>query len=141
MSATGTIWIVFGLVVVIGQFISSTNFAAAQRFGFQEKDASTDPLFRRLELNTARWDLVVWWVLPVTGGLVLLDHPWWPLLALVAGGISIDTAGRETAKVLGLMRNGIKTGTTGESRVFFGFLGVMLLVGVWCVVLGFAALI
>jgi hypothetical protein len=141
MIATGIVCIVFGLIVVIGQLISVIDFGLAQRLGLQEKDDETDPLHRRLELNTARWDLAVFWTLPAAGGLMLAHHAWWPFVALVAGAVCVDTAGRETAKVVGLSRQGVKTGSVSETRLFFCFLGIMLLIGVWCVGFGFAALI
>jgi hypothetical protein len=87
----------------------------------------------RLELNTARWDLVVLWTLPVTGILMLLNHAWWPYLALVNGGVYVDTAGRETAKVLGLSEHGVRTGSGKETRLYFSLIGAMALIGLWCI--------
>jgi hypothetical protein len=139
MTATGVVWVVFGLMVVIAQVISTVDFDLAQRLGLQEKDDDTDPLFRRLELNTARWDLVVLWTLPAAGVLMLADHEWWPWLALVAGGVCVDTAGREVAKVLGLRTHGVKTGSAAEARFLFLFFFIMSLIGVWCVVYGLVA--
>ena len=138
LTATGIVCVIFGLVCVIGQLISVINFDLAQRLGLQERNDATEPLYRQLELNTARWDLVVLWTLPAAGALMLVDHAWWPYLALIAGGVHVDTAGRETAKVLGLSGHGVKTGSLKETRLFFGFLGTMFLIGVWCVALGLA---
>jgi hypothetical protein len=141
MTATGIVWVVLGSIIVIGQFISTIDFRLAQKLGLQEKDDGTDPLFRRLELNTARWDLVVLWTLPAAGFLMLVDHAWWPYVALVAGGIHVDTAGRETAKVLGLRTHGVRTGSERDARLFFFFMGFMSLIGVWCIAYGLGALI
>jgi hypothetical protein len=138
---TGIVCVVFGSIVVIGQLISTVNFGLAQNLGLQEKDADTEPLYRRLELKTAGWDLFVLWTLPAAGVLMLVDHPWWPYLTLVAGGVCVDTAGRETAKVLGLRRHGVKTGSKKERRLYFSFSGPMMLIGLWCVAYGFASLI
>ena len=121
MTATGLAWVVFGLIAVIGQSISTFNFSLAQKLGLQEKNDATEPLFRQLELNTAKWDLCVHWTLPATGVLMLDGHPWWPCLALVAGGVLVDTAGRETAKVLGLRKDGVGTGSGTEARLYFCF--------------------
>jgi len=107
----------------------------------QEKNDETEPLFRRLELNTARWDLYILWTLPAAGALMLVDHAWWPYLALVAGAVWVDTAGRETAKILGLGKHGVKTGSAKEARLFFCFMGLMALIGVWCLACGFSAVI
>jgi hypothetical protein len=141
LATTGVICVLFGLVGFIGQLISTVDFRLAQKLGLQEADAETDPLHRRLELNTAKWDLVVSWVLPMAGALMLLDHPWWPFVALVAGGISVDTAGRECAKILGLREHGVKTGGRSETRLYVGFMTLMLLIGVWCIAYGLVTLI
>jgi len=138
---TGTACVLLGLVWFSGQLISTLNFSLAQKLGLQEKNDETEPLFRRLELNTARWDLVVLWTLPVAGVLMLVEHSWWPYLALVAGGVYVDTGGRETAKVLGLSKHGVKTGSRKEARLYFWFTGIMALIGVWCITFGFATLI
>ena len=140
LTITGIVCVLFGLVCVVGQLISVVNFPLAQKLGLQEKNDSTDPLYRRLELNTARWDLIVLWTLPAAGVLMLVDHAWWPYLTLVAGGCCIDTAGRETAKVLGLAKQGVRTGSYAETRLFFVFLGAMFLIGVWCVAVALASL-
>jgi hypothetical protein len=134
--AMGIVALLFGLLVFVGQFISTVNFPLAQRLGLQEKDDSTEPLHRRLELNTARWDLAVFWILPLAGILMLLDHSWWPYLALIAGGILIDTAGRETAKLLGLREQGVRVGTSQEVRQFQGFFGLMAVIGLWLAIYG-----
>ena len=139
--ATGIICLVLGMIVLIGQIISTVNFRFAQRLGLQEKDDDTDPLFRRLELNTARWDVLVLWTLPAAGLLMLADHIWWPYLALVAGGISIDTAGRETVKVLGLGKHGVKTGSGKETKLYSCFMAGLFLIGMWCIIFGLAKLV
>lgn len=139
--ATGFVCLVFGLIGLTGQLISTLNFSLAQRLGLQEKHENTDPLFRRLELNTAKWDLFVLWALPAAGILMLTNHPWWPYMSLVAGGISVDTAGREAAKVLGLLHHGVRTGSDTEVRLYFSFMGMKLLIGFWCVVYAAATLV
>jgi hypothetical protein len=140
LTVTGIVCVLFGLVCFVGQLISVVNFSLAQKLGLQEKNDSTEPLYRQLELNTARWDLVVLWTLPAAGTLMLVEHSWWPYLALVAGGICVDTAGRETAKVLGLGKHGVKTGSQKETRLFFAFLGAMLLIGIWSIAYGLATM-
>jgi hypothetical protein len=141
ITATGLVCVVFGLVGFVGQLISTVNFGLSQRLGLQEADDETDPLYRRLELNTARWDLFVLWTLPAAGVLMLFDHVWWPYLAIVAGSVHMDTAGREAVKVLGLSKHGVRIGTTKEKRLCFSYFGLMLLIGVWCVAYGVATLI
>jgi len=127
----GTICVLFGLLGWVGQFLSSVNFPLAQRLGLQEKGEGTDALFRLVELNGARWDSVVLWTLPAVGILMLLDHAWWPCLALVAGGIHIDTGGREAAKYLGLFRSGVRVGDAGDRKKAYGTYLFLTGIGLW----------
>jgi hypothetical protein len=138
---TGIAALVFGLIGLVGQAVSSASFPLAQRLGLQEKDDATDPVFRRLELETARWDLVVLWTLPLTGILMLIDHSLWPYLALIAGGVHVDTAGRESAKWRGLRAEGVRIGRPKEARIFLGFLGVTGAVGLWVILFALRELV
>ena len=104
-------------ILYFGQLISVLDFRLAQRLGLQESPEATDALASHLELWTARWDLAWLWTLPAAGTLMLLDHPWWPYAALIGGAASIDTGGREAAKVRGLIRRGIRIGTDGQRRL------------------------
>jgi len=140
LTTSGIFAVVFGSMIVVGQIISAINFRLAQKLGLQEKGDDTDPLFRRLELSTARWDLFVLWTLPAAGVLMLVDHGWWPYLALLAGGVYVDTAGRETAKFFALRSQRVKTGSTREGRTFLTAMGLMSLIGLWCIGLAFARL-
>lgn len=115
--ALGIVALLFGLVGVVGQLVSAIDFRLAQRLGLQEADEHTDPLYRRLELNTARWDLFVLWTLPVAGILMWVAHPWWPYVALLAGGVHADAGGRETVKLLGLRAQGVRIGSPREVRM------------------------
>ncbi len=123
---------------LIGQVVSALDFRLAQLWGLQEKDDETDPLHRHLELNTARWDLLVIWLLPAAGVLMLLDHSWWPFVALAAAGVYVDTGGREFVKLSGLRHEGVRVGGPQEVRIGRAFLGLMILVGL---VVGIYALI
>ena len=129
--ATGVIALVLGLVGFGGQLISTLDWSFAQKLGLQEDDAHVDPLFQRLERNTALWDVAIWWTLPLAGLVMLLDHPWWPMAAIFAGGVYADTAGRELAKLRGLDREDIRTGTAGDSRTRLVFFMVTGGVGLW----------
>lgn len=128
-TAIGIVCVGFGGLGMLAQFVSAVDFESAQRWGLQESDDRTDPLYRRLERNTARWDVLVAWTLPVAGVLMLADHSWWPFVALAAGGVYADSGGREIVKILGLRSEGIRTGTTAEVRVGLAVLGIWTLVG------------
>ena len=109
----GVLCLIAGLLY-LGQLISVVNFSLARRLGLQESTDHTDPIFSYLELWTARWDLWVLWILPAAGILLLIDHWLWPYAAMIGGGASLDTGGREAAKVLGLKGKGVRVGSRFE---------------------------
>lgn len=139
--ALGLLALIVGAFGVVGQVVSALDFRVAQRLGFQEKDEGTDALYRLLELHTARWDLFVLWTLPVAGILMLLDHPWWPYAALLAGGVNLDAGGREAAKILGARAAGVRVGTPRETRFGLGALTILALLGLALAVYSLAVLL
>ncbi len=126
--ALAIICILYGAFGWLGQLISGINYPMAQRLGLQESDEGTDLLFRHAEANTARWDALVLWTLVAAGILMLMEHPWWPILSLVAGSIYLDGAGRESAKYMGLHKSGVRIGTAKQVRVAKVFFASMFLV-------------
>lgn len=132
--ALGIVALVFGSANVAAQLISTVDFRLAQRLGLQERREETEPLYSHLELNTARWDLAVLWTLVLAGILMLMDHAWWPWTALIAGGIYVDTGGREMAKLAGLAAEGIKVGSPTERQFGLAFLALLGAVGLALIV-------
>lgn len=131
--ACGIVCLLFGLLGTVGQLISTVNFPLAQRLGLQEADEHTDALYRHAEHNTARWDIVVNWTLPLAGALMVFGHAWAPYVALVAGGIHLDTGGREIVKVWALRAHSVSIGTHKESKMTIGFLVAISVVGAWTI--------
>ena len=134
--AAGVVSLLVGLVGFGGQLTSIVDWPLAQKLGLQESDEHTEPLFRRLEKNTAMWDVFSWWTLPVAGILMLLESAWWPVAAIFAGGVYLDTAGRELAKLRALDREGVETGTERDRRTRVGFFIVTAAVALWVAGLG-----
>ena len=129
----GIICVLFGGFGWVGQTISAINYPLAQRLGLQEKSEGTDPLFRRAETNTARWDSFVLWTLLASGVLMLTNNYWWPYLSLIAGGIYLDGAGREVAKLLSLSKEGIKIGTPKDLKVAAVTFFSMFIIAIWAI--------
>lgn len=135
----GIAWITVGTLLYAGQLVSVVNFPLAQRLGLQESLEAADPLSSRLELMTAHWDIALLWIPPVAGLLLLLDNSWWPPAYLVAGGVYMDTGGREWAKIHGLAAQGVPIGSARETlvmKVTYGFFIVTGLAGVAVAVAG-----
>ena len=133
---SGWILIIFGGALYLAQLISSVNFPLAQRLGIQEDAQAADPMLQRSERYTAYWDLVTLLWLPVAGVLMVIDHDWWPLMALIGGAIYLDAAGREAVKILSFRHQGINLGTLKQQRVFFASYIVMAVLAL--VVIGYA---
>ncbi len=134
----GIVCLLIGIAGVIMQGISVINWPLAQKLHFQETD--TNPLYSRLEKHTAMWDMFVLWTNVAVGILLLMKHPWWPIFGLVAGGVHIDTAGREVAKLLGLRREGVKGLSDKEWQATVGMFGIMAVVGLWTILVSAFAL-
>lgn len=125
----GWMLIIFPGIMFFIQLISSINFSFAQRLGLQEKSETASSLLIRAERYTAYWDLMTLVWLPIGGILMILNHPWWPLISLIGGAIYFDTAGREAAKNLSFRHEGMKAGSEQEQKLFFGTYIVMAIVG------------
>lgn len=130
----GIICVLFGGFSWLAQLVSAVNFPLAQRLGLQEKSEGTDALYQQAELNSARWDVAVLWILPAAGILMLSGHHWWPYLGLLAGGIYLDGAGREAAKYTSLKKSGVRLGNPREYWITLVYFVVMFLVGLGVVI-------
>lgn len=126
----GWLIIIFPGILFVGQIISSLNFRLAQKFGLQENPDETDSLLQRAERYTAYWDLVTLIWLPLSGVLMVLNNPMWPLVAFFGGAIYVDTAGREAAKILSFKHEGIRIGSRKQHRIFFATYIIMAILGV-----------
>ncbi len=120
-----SLWLLYA-----GQVLSLVNWGWAVRLGLQDLGDPND-LTHRLDLWTARFDVLWLWTLPTAGVLMLIDHSWWPYAAMIGGGAYIDGLGRYMFTILGLREQGVWTGTPRDwlaTRVIF--LPVMVLGGV-----------
>jgi len=126
----GWLLIIFPGILFVGQIISSLNFKLAQKLGLQEKPETADAILQRAEQYTAYWDLVTLVWLPMSGVLMIFDHPLWPYVSLIGGAIYFDASGREAAKILSFKHEDINTGTAQEQKLFFATYVIMAVIGV-----------
>lgn len=116
----GLLCVLFSAFSTATQALSWINPPLARRLGFQESSAEAAELYRRLEWHAAFWDTLVLWTPLVAGMLMLMGDPRAVPVALIAGGIYLDTGGREAAKFTGLRRNGIGVGSAKERTIAYG---------------------
>ena len=129
----GWILLLLGSFLYFAQVISSVNFELAQRLGIQESPEETDSILQTAERFTAYWDLLTLGWLPLAGLLMIIDHNWWPIAALVGGAIYLDTSGREAMKIISLRKEGFRLGSKNQQRVFFGSYIVMAIIGLFLI--------
>ena len=129
-TALAIVAVVVGVAGLVGQLFSALNPPLTPRRRAPDEPGGPDRLYRRLERSSALWDLFVIWTLPIAGALMLLDHSWWPFVALMAGGACAASGGREFAKMLSFRAEGVRIGGEGEVRLAFAFLGLWGVVGV-----------
>ena len=137
----GWLFLILGGLLYIAQIISSFNFKLAQQLGIQESPEETDSILQTAERFTAYWDLVTLGWLPFAGMLMIIDHDWWPIVALVGGAIYLDASGREAAKIISLRKEGVRLGTKSQQRVFFGSYIVMAIIGLVLIGYSFSKLV
>lgn len=121
--------LLLGGFLYTAQVISSINFKLAQRLGIQEDPEESDSILQTAERFTAYWDLLTLGWLPLAGLLMIFDHDWWPIVALLGGAIYFDASGREAAKIISFRKEGIRLGTSQQQRVFLSSYVVMAVVG------------
>ena len=129
----GWILLTLGGTLYIAQIISSINFELAQKLSIQENAGQTDPLLQRAERYTAYWDLLTLIWLPLAGLLMIINHHWWPIVALIGGAIYLDSSGREAAKNISFRHEGFKTGTNKQQKIYFSSYIVMLVIAIFVI--------
>jgi hypothetical protein len=82
--------LIAGLVAWVGQSLAAFAPDTAERLGVLEPRDELDPMLYLVETKVMGLsDLMLAWTLPASGGLLLLDHPAWPYLALFGSGVFI----------------------------------------------------
>ncbi len=82
--------IVVGLIAWIGQCFAFFAPNISRKLGLTEAEDEIDQTLYIVETRAnALMDALLSWTLPVSGALMLLRHPYWPLFALFGGGVFI----------------------------------------------------
>lgn len=95
-----------------GQLIFAISPEFAARLGLGESEGDVDAVFYIDVRGEAIWDSMIIWILPFSGILLMLQHPYWPYFALVGGGSYLYFAGRNLTTRLIMQRRGIRIGTS-----------------------------
>ena len=102
----------------LGQVIATFAPRLAVKLQLIGAESDEDPVFYADGRGEAKWDILILWVLPVAGILLLLDNAAWAYFGLIGGGSYLYFAGRGIVVRLVMQRRGIRIGTPENNRLF-----------------------
>ncbi len=112
--------IVLGLICWVGQTLAVFDNDLAARLGVSETEAEMDKVMLTFErMSQGIMDVLLAWTLPIAGLLMLLDNRWWPVFALVGGGVYLYFPGVFMISRIVLKRDGVRTGSRSSERTAF----------------------
>jgi hypothetical protein len=84
----GIVVIIAGLICWIGQVLSFYSPHIAVKIGLCEPESEMDPTLYIIETKAhGLTDMLLTWILPASGFLMILEIEFWPILALIGSGI------------------------------------------------------
>jgi hypothetical protein len=123
----GVVTLVLGLIAWIGQGLAFLAPEAAVRLGVLEPKEELDPTLYLVEARAMGLsDLLLGWILPASALLMLLHHPFWPLLALIGSGVFIYFSALIILSRIYLKREGLKVGRPASERAAYLFGGMWI---------------
>ena len=118
----GIVVIVVGLICWIGQTLALLAPHIAVKLGLCEPEEEMDHTLYTIETKAhGLTDLLLTWTLPVAGLLIILDHSFWPILALIGGGIYLYFPGIISFHRVFLKKHGIKMGSPSAIKATYVF--------------------
>ena len=136
ITAIGIIVIFVGLLVFVGQALSFFAPDLATKTGLNSPEEHMDQTLYIIETKAnGLSDILLTWMFPLSGLLMILDHPSWPFLALVGSGVYLYFACLTIFCRYFLQRQGKKTGSAKDVKVAYVFSVIWILSSVAMIVL------
>jgi hypothetical protein len=132
----GAFVIVMGLIAWIGQSLSVFALPTAIRFGLFEPEEEVDKsmfLFERFSMGIM--DMLLLWILPLSAFLMILGNTYWPLFALVGGGVYLYFPGVFIITRIVLKMHDKKVGRPSSVRAAYLFGSIWTFASVTMIVL------
>jgi hypothetical protein len=118
----GALVLVFGLVAWLGQILSFFMPSVAVKLGVLEPEADVDPTLRIMEARVEGLvDILLTWTLPAAALLMILEHPFWPYLGLVGGGVFLYFSGLIVLTRVFLKKAGKEVGSRASEGAAYLF--------------------
>jgi hypothetical protein len=137
----GIIVIIAGMICWIGQSLSFFAPVIAVKLGLCEPENDMDHTLYIIETRAhGLTDILLTWILPLSALLMLLNHPVWPILALVGGGVYLYFPGIIILHRVFLKKQGLKVGKPSAQAGTYIFGTIWLLSSVTMIALAIMAL-
>ena len=122
LSIIGVLAVIFGLICWLGQSLAVLHLPTAVKFGVFEPEKDVDKgmwLIERFSMGIM--DILLLWTLPAAGLLMVLQNPYWMIIALISGGIYIYFPGEFILTRIILKKHGLKIGSDSAVKTAYIF--------------------
>ncbi len=132
----GIIVIILGLLVWVGQTLSFLAPAIATRIGLNSPEQEMDQSLYIIETKAnGLSDIILTWIFPLSGLLMIFDHKAWPFLALIGSGIYLYFALLTIFSRYFLQQRGMKVGSLSDVKIAYVFSMLWIIFSVIMIVL------
>ncbi|MDJ0805974.1 MAG: hypothetical protein QNJ78_03995 [Gammaproteobacteria bacterium] len=132
----GIVVIAVGLLVWIGQSLSFLAPDIATRIGLNSPEQEMDESLYIIETKAnGLSDMLLTWLFPLSGLLMILGHKAWPFIALVGSGIYIYFALLTIFTRVFLKKQGKDVGSPSSEKVAYVFSAIWILSAITMIVL------
>jgi len=132
----GIIVIVVGLLVWIGQLLSFVAPDIATKIGLNSPEEEMDQSLYIIETKAnGLSDILLTWMLPLSGLLMIFEHKAWPFFALLGSGIYIYFALLTIFSRIFLKKRGRMVGSPADERIAYVFSAIWILSSTTMIVL------
>ena len=132
----GIVVIVVGLLVWVGQSLSFLAPDIATKIGLNSPEQEMDQSLYIIETKAnGLSDMLLTWLFPLSGLLMIFDHKAWPFLALVGSGIYIYFALLTIFTRVFLKKRGKDVGSPSSEKVAYVFSAIWILSAITMIVL------
>ena len=128
--------ILVGIICWVGQTLSFVAPEIAVKLSLCEPEKEMDQTLYIIETKAhGLTDMLLSWILPISGLLMILKHPLWPIFSLVGGGIYINFSSVFILHRVFLKRQNIKIGRPESEKVAYIFGAVWIISSIIMIVM------